>query len=153
YPGVCLLEATNVSEGRGTEAPFELFGAPWFKAESIAAAVRAPGLVLESRRFTPAASKAARDPKWAGQEGAGLRARVADGHAVRPSAFGLALLSAWRRLHPEVRWTRDGALDWLLGTPAVREALERGEDPAAIQARDRAALAAFADERGASLLY
>jgi uncharacterized protein YbbC (DUF1343 family) len=153
YPGVCLLEATNVTEGRGTDSPFELFGAPWMKADAIASAVRAPGLVLEPRRFTPAASEAAHDPKWAGQECAGLRARVTDAHAVRPYAFGLDLLHTLRRLQPEVRWTRDGALDWLLGTPAVREALERGDDPAAIQARDQAAIAAFAEERRKSLLY
>jgi len=153
YPGVCLLEATNVTEGRGTDAPFELFGAPWMKAEAIAGAVRAPGLVLEPQRFTPMASEAAHDPKWAGKECAGLRARVTDARAVRPYAFGLDLLHALRRLQPEVRWTREGALDWLLGTPVVREALERGEDPGAIQARDKESLAAFADERRASLLY
>jgi uncharacterized protein YbbC (DUF1343 family) len=153
YPGVCLLEATNLTEGRGTEAPFLLFGAPWMRAEAVAAAVSAPGLTLEPKRFTPVVSEAAPDPKFSGQECAGLGVRVTDPHAVRPYAFGLDLVQALRRLHPEFRWNRPGALDWLLGTPEVREALERGDSTDAVRERDRKTVAAFARERQSSLLY
>src|SRR5262249_39993816 len=47
YPGTCLLEATNVTEGRGTSAPFLLFGAPWLRTEPLLAGLEAPGLRLE----------------------------------------------------------------------------------------------------------
>ena len=154
YPGVCLLEATNVSEGRGTDAPFLLLGAPWLKAEETAGAVHADGFRLDPASFTPAASPAALAPKHAGEACRGLRVRVTDVHAVRPYALGLGLLGALRRLHPEFRWTREGAgLDTLLGTRRVREALERGDSVEAIQAGDGPALTAFAGERKAVLLY
>jgi uncharacterized protein YbbC (DUF1343 family) len=154
YPGICLLEATNVSEGRGTDAPFLLLGAPWLKAEETADAVHADGFRLEPASFTPAASPAAPAPKHAGEACRGLRVRVTDVHAVRPYALGLGLLGTLRRLHPEFRWTREGAgLDTLLGTRRVREALERGDSVEAILAGDGAALTAFARERKAALLY
>jgi uncharacterized protein YbbC (DUF1343 family) len=153
YPGVCLLEATNVTEGRGTETPFLLFGAPWMKAEAVAAAVSAPGLRLAPKRFMPVASDAASDPKYRGQECAGLEVQVTDPDAVRPYAFGLTLLQALRRIHPEFRWTREGALDWLVGTPDVREALDRGRDVQSILDADREAIEAFGRERRPALLY
>jgi uncharacterized protein YbbC (DUF1343 family) len=154
YPGVCLMEATNVSEGRGTDAPFLLLGAPWLKPEETAAAVHAEGFRLDPASFTPAASAAAPAPRFAGEACRGLRVQVADAHAVRPYALGLGLLRALRRLHPEFRWTREGAgLDTLLGTRRVREALERGDGVEAILAADGAALTAFARERKAALLY
>jgi len=154
YPGVCLLEATNVSEGRGTDAPFLLLGAPWLKPEETAGAVHADGFRLDPASFTPAASPAATAPKHAGEACQGLRVRVTDSHAVRPYALGLGLLRALRRLHPEFRWTRDGAsLDTLLGTRHVREALERGDSVEAILAGDGPELTAFARERKAALLY
>jgi uncharacterized protein YbbC (DUF1343 family) len=154
YPGVCLLEATNVSEGRGTDAPFLLLGAPWLKPEETAAAVRTDGFRLDPASFTPAASPAAPAPKHVGEACRALRVRVTDVHAVRPYALGLGLLQALRRLHPEFRWTREGAwLDTLLGTRRVREALEHRDSVEAILAGDGPALTAFAGERKAVLLY
>jgi uncharacterized protein YbbC (DUF1343 family) len=154
YPGLCLLEATNVSEGRGTEAPFLRLGAPWLKPEATAAAVRAEGFRLEPASFTPLASPAAPSPKYAGQTCQGLRVAVTDARAVRPYTLGLGLLEALRRLHPEFRWARDGALlDRLLGTRRVREALERGDPAGMILAADRPAIQAFARDRKPALLY
>jgi uncharacterized protein YbbC (DUF1343 family) len=154
YPGVCLLEATNVSEGRGTEAPFLLLGAPWMRPERLVPALSVPGFSLEPARFTPVASPAAPDPKHAGEPCAGLRVRVTDARAARPYALGLALLSTLRSREPEFRWLRGGAgLDALLGTRTVRERLERGEPPEVIQDADRDAILAFRRERRDALLY
>ena len=152
YPGSALLEGTNVSEGRGTDAPFLTIGAPWVDAPALAA-LKAPGLALAAERFTPRPSNAAPDPKFQDVECRGLRIAVTDSTKVRPYAFGLALVDALRRT-PEFRWLRDGAaLDALLGTPKVREALQRGESVASILANDAAAIEAFRRERQASLLY
>ncbi|HLA79900.1 MAG TPA: DUF1343 domain-containing protein [Vicinamibacteria bacterium] len=151
YPGVCLLEATNLSEGRGTEAPFLLLGAPWLKPETLAG-VSAPGFTLEPARFTPAASTAAPNPKLLGEECRGARVRVVDPRAARPYELGLRLLAALRR-EPEFRWSREGALDWLLGTRRVREALERGDSVEAILKADGPALQAFRKDRAVALLY
>ncbi len=153
YPGVCLLEATNLSEGRGTDAPFLLFGAPWMKPEETAHAVSVDGFRLEPTSFTPTASPAAPSPKHLGVPCRGLRVVVTDAHGARPYALGLALLEALRR-EPEFRWIREGAsLDTLLGTRRVREALERGDSAGAVLAADRPALEAFARDRQRALLY
>jgi uncharacterized protein YbbC (DUF1343 family) len=154
YPGVCLLEATNVSEGRGSEAPFLLFGAPWLRAEALARSVSVPGFGLEPARFTPRASAAAPAPKFRDEACAGLRVRVTDRAAARPYALGVALLQELRRLHPEFGW-RDGgaALDRLVGTRRLRRAIERGDAAAAIVASDAAALASYREERRPALLY
>ncbi len=89
YPGTALLEATNLSEGRGTEAPFLLFGAPWLKPGELQLSV--PGFSLETVRFTPVASKAAPYPKFEGQECHGHRVRVTDPQAAASYALGVAL--------------------------------------------------------------
>ncbi len=153
YPGTCLLEATNLSEGRGTESPFLLFGAPWLRPGPLAEDLAAPGLAFEPTSFTPVGSAAAPRPKHLGTTCPGLRVRVTEARAVRPYAFGLHLLAALRR-QPEFRWVREGAwLDTLLGTPRVRQALERGDSVGDILAADRPLHERFARERRAHLLY
>jgi uncharacterized protein YbbC (DUF1343 family) len=153
YPGTCLLEAANASEGRGTEAPFLLVGAPWVKADAVARDAATPGFALEPTTFTPAASPAAPDPKLRGELCRGVRVRVTDAVAARPWALGLRLLVALRR-HAEFAWVREGAwLDTLSGTKAVRAALERGDGVEAILASEAPALARWREERRPSLLY
>jgi uncharacterized protein YbbC (DUF1343 family) len=154
YPGTCLLEGTNVSEGRGTEAPFLMFGAPWMRAVDVAREAASPGLDLEPCRFTPTSSPAAPQPKLAGVSCQGLRVRMSDPGAVRAYAFGLRLLAVLRRLHPEFGWLAEGSvLDGLLGTGSVRAALDRGEPVEEILARDEPGIERFARERQQSLLY
>jgi uncharacterized protein YbbC (DUF1343 family) len=153
YPGTCLVEATNLSEGRGTETPFLVFGAPWLEAEALAASLSAPGLALEPIRFTPVPSPAAPRPKHAGVECAGLRVRVTDAGVVRAYGFGLELVSVLRG-QPEFAWARGGKrFDTLLGTSSVRAALEGGQAVADILAADTAAIERFSRERRDALLY
>jgi uncharacterized protein YbbC (DUF1343 family) len=153
YPGTCLLEATNASEGRGTEAPFLIVGAPWMDPDRVAREAATPGFALEPTVFTPAASPAAPKPKLLGRQCRGLRVKVTDRPAARPWTLGLRLLVALRR-HPEFEWVRGGAwLDALSGTKAVRVALERGESADAIVASEAAAIEHWRAERKASLMY
>lgn len=152
YPGTALLEATNATEGRGTEAPFLLLGAPWLSPARLIAAVTVPGFVLEPATFTPRASEAAPDPKHREVECAGVRVRLTDPAAARPYALGVTLLHALRR-EPEFRWRREGALDWLVGTRKLREALERGDSVQTILAADAPAIEAYRRDRAPALLY
>jgi uncharacterized protein YbbC (DUF1343 family) len=153
YPGTCLLEATNASEGRGTGAPFLLVGAPWAKAEALAREAATPGFALEPASFTPEASPAAPEPKHQGTPCRGVRVRVTDASTARPFALGLRLLAALRR-HPEFAWVREGAwLDTLTGTTAVRAALERGDGPEAILAAQAPGIESWRRERNGFLLY
>ena len=157
YPGVCLLEATNVSEGRGTEAPFLRFGAPWLDAAALRAALgdaaRQGGFGLEVVTFVPRAGPADPSPKHEGRECRGLAVRVIDPHAVRPYAFGVALLAALRQ-QPSFSW-RDGgaALGWLVGGRGLFAGLAAGRGAAEILGDDAAAIAAFRRERAPVLLY
>jgi uncharacterized protein YbbC (DUF1343 family) len=153
YPGTCLVEGTNASEGRGTEAPFLLLGAPWMKAEEVAREAATPGFSLEPATFTPTASPAAPSPKLLGVRCRGLRVRVTDRSAVLPFALGLRLLAALRR-HREFAWVREGAgIDTLCGTKAVRAALERGDAVEAILEAEAPAIERWRRDRAESLLY
>ena len=153
YPGTCLLEATNVSEGRGTEAPFLLVGAPWLDPDALAREASGHGFALEPAGFTPAASPSVPSPKHAGVPCRGVRVRVIDRAVARPWAFGLKLLVALRR-HHDFRWARSGdGLDTLVGTAAVRSALDRGDSAEAILASERPALERWREARRPALLY
>ena len=154
YPGTCLLEATSVTEGRGTEAPFLLIGAPWMDAGALRRRVSAAGFALDEARFTPLAGPAAPRPKHEGVECRGVRVRVTDAARARPYALGIRLLHALRA-QKGFGWSgvREDPLDWLLGTRAVRLALERGDSAEAILKADEPAIAAFRKDRKAALLY
>ncbi|HET7291064.1 MAG TPA: DUF1343 domain-containing protein [Vicinamibacteria bacterium] len=155
YPGTALLEATSLSEGRGTETPFLLFGAPGLDAVSLARGVDAAafGLSLELAEFTPRSGEADPAPKHRDALCHGLRLSVRSSEALRPYAFGLNLLRA-ARAQRGFEWRGEGvALDALLGTRRVREALERGESADAILAKDAAAVERFRRERERALLY
>jgi uncharacterized protein YbbC (DUF1343 family) len=131
YPGQVLLEGTNLSEGRGTTTPFEVFGAPFVSPAKLLAELapfQLTGLRLRPIRFEPTFHK------WQGKSCGGLYLHVTDPQAFRPLRTTLALLSAVRRLWPkELAW-RDPPyeyekvkkpIDILFGNCAFREALDR----------------------------
>jgi uncharacterized protein YbbC (DUF1343 family) len=153
YPGVCLFEGTNLSVGRGSDAPFEQVGAPWLDTAAVLAHVRqaAPaGVVFEAAAFTP---RRPGDGKYADTLVAGIRLRVTDRAAYDPPAAAVHLLAAVLAVHHgEFEWIARH-FDRLAGGPVLREALAAGEDPGAIVASWRGALAAFASRRRAALLY
>ena len=132
YPGMCLLEGTNVSEGRGTTKPFELFGAPWLDRGRLAQALsaeRLPGVRFRPVSFVPTWDK------HAGVHCHGLESVVVDREAFRPFRTGVACVAAARAQDPgRFRWRtepyefveRIPAFDLLCGSAREREALERG---------------------------
>lgn len=144
YPGVALLEGTNVSEGRGTEAPFLLFGAPWL--DPSRARVDLPGFRLSPTRFTPRGTPAAPEPKYRDLECRGFRIEVTDPALADPWRLGVELLAQLAR-QPGFAWLREGqAMTTLLGTPALIGGHFRPElfEPAA---------GAWREARRAALLY
>jgi len=153
YPGTALLEGTSVSEGRGTDTPFLLVGAPWLKPEVVIPNVPAGGLTLETAAFTPAASPAAPTPKYLGEPCAGIRIAVKDAAAVTPYKFGVGLLVALKS-QKGFEWRSGGAaFDRLVGTKKLRAAVEGGDPVEAILAADLPALEGFRKARQKSLLY
>jgi uncharacterized protein YbbC (DUF1343 family) len=126
YPGMCLLEGTNLSEGRGTALPFEVCGAPWMDGRALAErlnAVRLPGVCFRAVEFIPMTSK------HAGQGCTGVQVHVTDRTALRAVALGLHLIVAARALWPEHFQWQTATFDRLAGSPAVRAQLETGADP------------------------
>lgn len=149
YPGVALIELTNVSVGRGTPRPFRRVGAPWIDdAEALAAdfrALRLPGLEVSPARFVPE-----RGP-FAGQACAGIDLEPADPDRVEPVDVGLALVALLRRRWPE-RFEPE-RVDTLLARRDVLDALLAGRDPRSLANLWRADLEAFRARRRPFLLY
>lgn len=151
YPGTALLEATNVSEGRGTEAPFLLLGAPWLDSSGVT--VSLPGFHLEPASFTPRPSPTAPQPKYADQECRGVRVRVTDPAAAGPYRLGVTLLAALSR-QPDFEWRDNGdALTRLVGTPRLLQDLRAGKTVEEILAADAEDHAAWRRGRQPALLY
>ena len=159
YPGACLVEATNLSEGRGTTRPFQLVGAPWLNAEALAGRLDGmdlPGVRFRATRFRPEFGK------HAGKACHGVEWHVSDRRALRPLETGVSLLAAVRELHPrEFAWRREAyefvsdvpAIDLLTGSAAARDAIE---DRAAVEdmfARWSASCDEFRARRREFLLY
>jgi len=159
YPGTVLLEGTNLSEGRGTDRPFEQTGAPWLRADEVAREMTArhlPGVRVEAVRF--AVQPDAR--KYGGQTIPGVRLVVTDGESFRPVRTTLTLLDVIHRLHPtDFAWLganrREPALltiDRLAGTDRVRKAIDGGTLDALLRENERQA-EAFRVLREPYLLY
>jgi uncharacterized protein YbbC (DUF1343 family) len=159
YPGGCLIEGTNLSEGRGTTRPFEWVGAPWLDEQRFAAALTAqglPGAHFRPVRFTPTFHK------WAGQLCGGVQIHVIDHARYQPYLTGLAIIVAARRLAPRrFRWRRPPyefehrrlPIDILCGTDTIRRAIERRRPLREIERSWQTGLAAFRRRRTAVLLY
>jgi uncharacterized protein YbbC (DUF1343 family) len=159
YPGMCLVEGTNLSEGRGTTRPFELFGAPWLDAGRLAealAAERLPGVRFRPVRFVPAWDK------HAGTRCHGVEVVVVNREAFRPFRTGVACVAAARALDPgRFRWRtgpyefveRVPAFDLLCGSARERESIERGQGWRYLAAAWRREERAFSKRRARYLRY
>jgi uncharacterized protein YbbC (DUF1343 family) len=126
YPGTSFFEATNVSEGRGTDAPLKQVGARWLSdAAAIAQAMNAkqmPGV-----RFTTISRRIARGEKFGGQTIPMIRVNVTDRDRIRPVEVAAHLLREIYRRHPrELKWQEKG-IERLSGSPDLRKAVEHGE--------------------------
>jgi uncharacterized protein YbbC (DUF1343 family) len=149
YPGVGAIESTNISVGRGTDTPFEQFGAPWINATALTAALNArniPGVRFYPVTFTPAA-----DAKLGGQACHGAFVVITDRDRLRPVRVGVEIASALWRLYG-AQFKIDDALN-LLGSRALIGRIRSGDDPAAIAASWAADEANWRLTRAKYLLY
>ncbi|MBN1282806.1 MAG: DUF1343 domain-containing protein [Proteobacteria bacterium] len=131
YPGMCLVEATNISEGRGTDTPFEVAGAPYMDTDELMEAFNAlslPGVSAAPTSFIPTRQK------WANRLCHGVRFVVSDEKGFRPYLAGLAFIWLCHRLYrgKGFEWRNDPyefvtnrpAIDLLTGSSAFREAID-----------------------------
>ncbi|RJR46073.1 MAG: DUF1343 domain-containing protein [Deltaproteobacteria bacterium] len=159
YPGQVLLEGTNLSEGRGTTRPFELWGAPFLEPARIKdrlAETPLPGVVLREASFEPTFHK------WAGELCWGFQLHVTDRQAFKPYFTTLALLGAVRELYPrEFAWrqppyeyeTERLPIDLLTGDAAIREGLDQGAPVSDLEAAWQGELQEFLKIRREYLIY
>jgi uncharacterized protein YbbC (DUF1343 family) len=148
YPGIGILETTNISVGRGTATPFEVVGAPWMDGAAVARSLTdsaLPGVTFEAITFTPDASK------HAGKTCSGVRFRVTDRDALRPVRLGITLACILQRLHPDAWETK--SLDRLLKHRATRDGILGGATPAALEHAWESERAAYLRMRKPFLLY
>jgi uncharacterized protein YbbC (DUF1343 family)/CubicO group peptidase (beta-lactamase class C family) len=148
YPGVGLLETTNVSVGRGTDTPFELVGAPWIAGQQLAAVLnqrRLPGVRFVPVRFKPTASV------FKGEECQGLNVVITDRATFRPVPTGIEIAVALRRLYPE-QWKVE-AYGRLLVNAETLERVMRGDAPEEIVRSWTTILDEFRRRRAQALLY
>ena len=133
YAGTCLFEALNVSEGRGTNHPFELVGAPWLDHQTAARRLNDLGLrgvTFEAVEFTPEQKPYhGRPPEMAGQALKGVRLHVTDRDAFEPYKAGVSLLWVVHLLHPERLEWNDATLDRLAATPRLQAMILAGRTP------------------------
>jgi uncharacterized protein YbbC (DUF1343 family) len=159
YPGMCMLEGTNLSEGRGTTRPFELFGAPWLDGDALASALageRLPGVLFRPASFVPTWDK------HAGTRCYGVELHVVDPHAFRPFRTGMAcILHARAQVPGAFAWRSEEyefvkgvlAFDLLCGSDRERLGLENGLGLRDLQRPWAAEERAFARRRARYIRY
>ena len=148
YPAVCLLEATNVSVGRGTDQPFELFGAPWVDGRKLAAALNGanlPGLRFVPITFTPTSSKHAKKPCQ------GVYILVTDRRRIEHVRSGLTMAWHLKKLFGQA-FEIDPVVNLLSNAEALA-ALKAADDPAKLPQLWQKPLADFKAIRQKYLMY
>jgi uncharacterized protein YbbC (DUF1343 family) len=133
YPGICLLEATNISEGRGTTRPFEILGAPFINPYELVEALEnysLEGVYFRPLYFIPTFNK------FAGEKCGGLQIHIRDKKALKPFKIGVVIIKVIKELYPDYfRWREPPyeyefkklPIDILAGSNHLREALDRGD--------------------------
>jgi uncharacterized protein YbbC (DUF1343 family) len=159
YPGGCLFEGTNLSEGRGTTRPFEIVGAPWIVPEILARTLN--GLELPGVRFRPLWFRPTFH-KYAGEDCGGVQIHVVNRREFLPYLTGVHLIASAAELWPRsFDWRREPyefesdrlAIDLLAGGTWLREAVEEGRDVARLPEGWKRELLGFRRLRKDYLLY
>jgi uncharacterized protein YbbC (DUF1343 family) len=153
YPGLVAFEATNLSVGRGTPQAFQRVGAPWLNAAATVAILREreiPGVRFRVEPFMPLNPT---DRKYGGQTIPGISIIVANRSALQSARVGATLLWAIRKTAGDQLTIQNRAFDLRLGSPALREALLRGEDPDVLIDREYKAAYAFREKTRQYLIY
>lgn len=148
YPGIEILQDGGVSVGRGTDAPFEIFGAPWIRASEFVSALnlrKIPGVDFAPAQFTPS------DGLYQGSVCQGATITITDRAALRSMYMGLVIADELHRMYPD-QFQLDKIIG-LLGSQSTLDRLRRGDDPAQIVDGWSANLAKFAALREKYLLY
>ncbi len=156
YPGTCLFEGTNLSEGRGTEKPFEYIGAPFVNGKQWADelnSLRLPGITFEPIVFVPQEiQNVVATPKHKGVRCEGVFLHVWDRNTYEPLKSAVHMLSSAKKLFPMFQW-RTSSIDRLAGTPKLRTSIDAGMTPENIVESWKEELERFKVLRNRYLIY
>ncbi len=150
YPGLCLLEGTNVSEGRGTEMPFRQFGAPWIRSKSFTTRLNRlnlPGLRFTPTNFTPTSSK------YQGQKCHGVKIIITDRDLLEPYYSGILIVNELFRMYPDAFQWKVRHFDHLSGTSSICQAIITGSSLERLRKDWQAELKSFLKIRKKYLMY
>lgn len=150
YPATCFIEATNVSEGRGTDRPFEIIGAPFIDGALLASNLNQlglPGIRFTAFSFTPTSSK------FKGEQCHGVRLEVTSQGAFKPVLTGIHIIRVIQRLWPGELRFRSSFLAQLLGVSGLEVQLSQGVHPDTIRSSWASALEDFRSRSSVYHLY
>jgi uncharacterized protein YbbC (DUF1343 family) len=132
YPGLVAFEGTNISVGRGTPTAFQLVGAPWLNAKAAVSLLKdrdIPGVRFREESFMPVSPT---DGKYNGQTIPGIRILVTNRNSMQSARVGATILWAIAKTSGKGLTINNRSFDLRFGSPRVREALLRGDDPDAV---------------------
>ncbi len=136
YIGTCIFEALNVSEGRGSDKPFEYIGAPWLdnvRAATMLNELGLAGVTFDTITFVPEKKPFhGRPPEMTGEQVRGIYLNVTDRNAFEPYKAGVALLWAIHKLHADQLVWNDAVLERLTATRRLKDMIQAGRTPAEI---------------------
>ena len=150
YPGQVFLEGTNISEGRGTTKPFELFGAPWIKSQELVRQLNKfslPGVKFQEVRFTPSYSK------FEGKLCSGAQIHVQEREVYHPFLTTLHIIKTIRAMCPQQFEFHKEYFDKIIGSDTIRQAIEQETKIEEIVSKYNAQLDGFKNLGKAYLLY
>jgi uncharacterized protein YbbC (DUF1343 family) len=153
YPALVPFEGSNLSVGRGTTTAFQRFGAPWLNASEVVRrleAMRLPGTQFVVDSFMP---RSAGDNKFNDRLIAGVRIQLTDRNAFEAGTVGAAILAAVHAVNADSLRINTQTFDLRFGSPSIREAIMRGEDPLPLMAREKVAAEAFANRARRYWMY
>jgi len=157
YAGTCLFEGLNISEGRGTDRPFEYIGAPWInhvKAAALLKGLRLPGVRFEPVEFTPERKPhLSKEPELSGQLCKGIYVNITDRDRAQPYRAGIALLWAFNKLHGDKLAWDEKILERLTARKNFVAMIRGGSNPSQIYAMWDKELARFDEQIKPYLLY
>jgi uncharacterized protein YbbC (DUF1343 family) len=150
YPGQVFIEGTNISEGRGTTKPFELFGAPWINGQDLTLKLNElalPGVRFRDAFFTPCFSK------YTNQSCSGSQMHVLDRRVFQPVRTTLNIIQMVRKMYPGKFQFYSQYFDKIIGSSNVRQAIEKGKKVDEIIQEFAAQIEEFSSQRKSYLLY
>lgn len=157
YPGTCFFEGVNISEGRGTDRPFQYIGTPWADAGKVAGLLKGKnikGADFKAVEFTPKVTpNNARPPKFNNTVCKGVFIDIKDRKTYEPVKAGVYLLWAFKQVNPDSLQWKVKSIDRLAASPKLREMIDAGKSPEEIISSWKSELAEFGRIRQKYLLY